>query len=64
MVVAVGGAWNGAPRRLRRSTGMGRAPSPLLRALAYDPILVALRATTYARVPTCVDDLLALARGA
>eukprot|EP00969_Alexandrium_andersonii_P022741 995176-Alexandrium_andersonii.AAC.2 len=64
MVVAVAGAWKGAPRHLKRSISVGGALRPLLWALAYDPILVALRAATLARAPTYVEDLSTLARGA
>eukprot|EP00969_Alexandrium_andersonii_P323323 14285480-Alexandrium_andersonii.AAC.1 len=46
----------GPIRALARSIGMGGPASPLLWALAYDPVIVGTSDTARAPTPTCVDD--------
>eukprot|EP00969_Alexandrium_andersonii_P065243 2873447-Alexandrium_andersonii.AAC.1 len=59
-----GSAGLSQPRRLLRSGGMGGTPSPLLWAMAYDPVIEGVAEGAGSANPTYVDDLAAAIRGA
>ena len=52
-----------APRLALRSCGQGGTASPLIWAIAYDPVVEILSRSLRVPTPTFVDDLAALLRG-